>query len=438
MTDLINSLPPISEMMRDAGLEPKKSLGQNFLFDLNLTGKIARSVPDIENTTVCEVGPGPGGLTRALLMAGAQRVVAIEKDKTTESILSKIVDASAGRLEIIFDDALKFFDKTISNPDFINFAGSGSPLAEGCAQRGVSIKDLPSNPELKDRARELRKAGSLPEALLWSEIKNKKINGVNFDRQKIIGNYIVDFFCPSSRLIIEIDDEATHSNKGKYDEKRDDFLKSLGLEVIRFSAKDVLKNMDAVVEMLKRHPALRASLCQRGTRPNQFITDSNQPIAICANLPYNVGTELLIRWLHYVADTRSPINISSMTLMFQREVADRIVARVGDKQYGRLAVLVSLVADAKILFNVPNTAFFPAPRVQSAVVQIIPNMEKIKSLNGLDKIENLTAKLFGNRRKMIRGIMPGVDWSLFELNGTERAEELSPQKFAEIASRLAI
>ncbi|MBN1324907.1 MAG: 16S rRNA (adenine(1518)-N(6)/adenine(1519)-N(6))-dimethyltransferase RsmA [Alphaproteobacteria bacterium] len=275
MKNSIESLPPISEMMRASGLEPKKSFGQNFLFDLNLTNKIARSVPDIENIIVIEVGPGPGGLTRSLLMAGAPRVIAIEKDKTTEPILSKISDASDGRLEIIFDDALRVF-------------------------------------------------------------RENKLSGIN--------------------------------------------------------------------------------------------------AAICSNLPYNIGTELLIQWLHYVSKQDSSIQISSMTLMFQREVAERIIAHVGDKQYGRLAVLVSLVADAKILFNVPNTAFVPQPKVQSAIVQVIPNLEKIKALKNLSKIEELTAKLFGQRRKMIRGIIPNFDWVRFGLMGTERAEELSPQKFSELAS----
>lgn len=277
MKNLLESLPPVSEMMRDSGLEPKKAFGQNFLFDLNLTSKIARSVPDIQNSTVIEVGPGPGGLTRSLLMSGAKRVIAIEKDKTTEPILKKIQDASDGRLEIIFDDALKVFGE-------------------------------------------------------------KKLSGIQ--------------------------------------------------------------------------------------------------AAMCSNLPYNVGTELLIQWLHYISDNKSPIKITSMTLMFQREVAERIVAKVGDNQYGRLAVLVSLIADTKILFNVPNTAFVPRPKVQSAIVQIIPNTEKIKALKDLSKIETLTAKLFGQRRKMIRGIIPNVDWNVFGLIGTERAEELSPQKFAEIASGL--
>ncbi|MBO7066321.1 MAG: 16S rRNA (adenine(1518)-N(6)/adenine(1519)-N(6))-dimethyltransferase RsmA [Alphaproteobacteria bacterium] len=271
MKSNLESLPPVSEMMRDCGLEPKKQFGQNFLFDLNLTGRIARSVPDIEKLPVVEVGPGPAGLTRALLMAGARRVIAIEKDKTTAPILSRVADASDNRLTVIYDDALR-----------------------------------------------------------------------------------VDF----SKL---------------------------------------------------------------GVRE----------YAICANLPYNVGTELLIGWLHKMA---SGAAIKSMTLMFQREVAQRIVAKCGDAQYGRLSILTSLISDAKILFGVPSTAFVPRPKVESAVVQIIPNAKKIKAIGDLSKVENITAKLFGNRRKMIRGILPNIDWTQFGLNGTERAEELPPETFVKIAS----
>lgn len=273
MTDMINSLPPVSSMMRDCGLEPKKQFGQNFLFDLNLTGRIARSVPDIENTPVVEVGPGPAGLTRAILMAGATRVIAIEKDKTTQPILSQVIDASNGRLSVIYDDALR-----------------------------------------------------------------------------------VDF------------------SKLGFDE-----------------------------------------------------------YAICANLPYNVGTELLIGWLQKIA---SGEKIKSLTLMFQKEVALRITSKPGDEHYGRLAVLTSLIADSKILFDVPNTAFVPRPKVQSAVVQIIPNMAKISAISDLSKIERITAKLFGQRRKMIRAIIPNVNWEQFGLSGTERAENLSPEMFAILAQNL--
>ena len=155
--------------------------------------------------------------------------------------------------------------------------------------------------------------------------------------------------------------------------------------------------------------------------------------AICANLPYNVGTELLIGWLQKIAAGEK---IKSLTLMFQREVAMRITAHVGDEHYGRLAVLSSLIADCKILFDVPNTAFFPRPKVQSAVVQIVPNPTKISRIVDIKKIEQITSKLFGQRRKMIRGIIPNVDWSHFGLTGTERAENLSPEMFATLAQNL--
>lgn len=273
MTDSIASLPPVSTMMRAHGLEPKKQFGQNFLFDLNLTGRIARSVPDINVRPVVEVGPGPAGLTRALLMAGAPRVIAIEKDKTTEPILTDVASVSGGRLVVIYDDALR----------------------------------------------------------------------VNFS--------------------------------------------DLGLH----------------------------------------------EYSICANLPYNVGTELLINWLQKIA-TGEPI--MSLTLMFQREVAQRIVASSSDKAYGRLSILTSLIADAKILFDVPNTAFFPMPKVQSSVVQIIPNVNKINKISNLGKIEQITARLFNQRRKMIRAIIPNVNWEQFGLTGSERAENLTPETFALLAENL--
>ena len=274
MTDSVASLPPVSQMMRDAGLEPKKQFGQNFLFDLNLTGRIARAVPDIDKIPVIEVGPGPGGLTRAILAAGAPRVIAIEKDRAAAPILSRIADSASGRLQIVYGDALK-----------TDFAALG------------------------------------------------------------VGEY-----------------------------------------------------------------------------------------AICANLPYNVGTELLIGWLHMIW---SGAPIRSLTLMFQREVAQRIVAR-GGGAYGRLSILTSLIADARILFEVPPTAFVPRPKVYSAVVQIIPNSDKIARLANLGAVEQLTARLFGQRRKMIRSVLPGVDWAAYGITGMERAENQSPEKMAQLAKILVL
>ena len=149
-------------------------------------------------------------------------------------------------------------------------AAKNSPLARGVAgstRRGVAeYCTLPCNSKLKSRARELRKAGSLPEALLWNEIKNKKINGLNFNRQTVIGNYIVDFFCPKTGLVIEIDDKASHDLKGAYDEKREKFLISLGLTTLHIPAKDVLKDISSVVEWIRRHPGTSYHpSSQRGT-----------------------------------------------------------------------------------------------------------------------------------------------------------------------------
>jgi very-short-patch-repair endonuclease len=126
-----------------------------------------------------------------------------------------------------------------------------------------NYKSLPFNPELKDRAKALRKAGILHEALLWLELKNKKLNGLDFDRQKIIGNYIVDFYCAERSVVIEVDG-SSHDNKQDDDFLRDEFLNSLGLTVIRILAKEVLQNLPGVVAFLKDHPALRAPLRGRG------------------------------------------------------------------------------------------------------------------------------------------------------------------------------
>jgi very-short-patch-repair endonuclease/GNAT superfamily N-acetyltransferase len=142
---------------------------------------------------------------------------------------------------------------------FPSFGGVSSQSDDGVVYQDsdrctINYYSLPHNPRLKLRARELRKAGSLPEALFWNQIKTKKLNKLDFDRQKIIGNYIVDFYCASNRLVIEIDDKASHDSKYNYDLKRDEYLKSLGLTVIHIPAESVLKNPVAVFESLVNHP----------------------------------------------------------------------------------------------------------------------------------------------------------------------------------------
>ncbi len=124
-------------------------------------------------------------------------------------------------------------------------------------------KSLPYNPALRDRAKALRKAGMLHEALLWLQLKSKKLNGLDFDRQKIIGNYIVDFYCAEKDVVIEVDGRS-HDSKQQEDAERDQYLNRLGLTVIRLSAKDVLQNMESVVGFLRDHPALAGTPPEEG------------------------------------------------------------------------------------------------------------------------------------------------------------------------------
>lgn len=275
----IDDLPPLREVIRAHGLDARKSLGQNFLLDLNLTSRIARAAGPLEGRTVLEVGPGPGGLTRALLAAGAERVVAIERDERCLPALADVAARYPGRLDVVAGDAL---------------AVDPTPL--------------------------------------------------------------------------------------------------LG----------------------------------------------HGPVRIVANLPYNVGTALLIRWLR--AEPWPPF-WESMTLMFQREVADRIVATPDQpSDYGRLAVLTGLRARARVLFAVSPAAFTPPPKVTSAVVEIRPVERPLPCR--LDALERVTAAAFGQRRKMLRqSLKPlGDAAALLEragIDGARRAETLSVSEFAALANALA-
>lgn len=271
----IDDLPPLRDVIDTHGIAAKKSLGQNFLLDLNLTAKIARLAGDLSGADVLEIGPGPGGLTRGLLAEGARRVLAIEKDPRCMSALAEIADRYPGRLTVINADALEL---------------------------------------------------------------------------------------------------------------------------------DATEHLTA-------------------------------PIKIAANLPYNVGTELLVRWL---TPPEWPPFWDSLTLMFQREVAQRIVAAPGSKAYGRLALLAQWRADARIVLDLPPEAFSPPPKVSSAVVHLTalpaPRYPADPAI-----LNRVVAAAFNQRRKMLRSALkslaPDVEDRLTAagIKPTERAEQVGLEAFCALA-----
>ena len=271
----LQQLAPLKEVIAAHGLAARKSLGQNFLLDLNLTGKIARQAGDISGHDILEIGPGPGGLTRALLAQGARKVVAVEADGRCLPALEEIAATVPGRLEVHHGDALKL-----------------DPL-----------------------------------------------------------------------------------------------------------------------------PMLAA------------------PVAVVANLPYNIGTELLVRWLTPAA---WPPKWDSLTLMFQREVAQRIVAAPGNKAYGRLAVLAQFRCEARICFELPPQAFTPAPKVSSAVVHIRA-LKAPRFPADPEILSDVVARAFNQRRKMLRsslkGLLPDISEALASIgiDPQQRAETVSLQSFCALA-----
>jgi 16S rRNA (adenine1518-N6/adenine1519-N6)-dimethyltransferase len=271
----IDDLPPLRDVIRTHELAAKKSLGQNFLLDLNLTAKIARLAGDLSGSDILEIGPGPGGLTRGLLAEGARRVLAIEKDSRCLAALKDIQSRYPGRLDIVNVDALEF-------------------------------------------------------------------------------------------------------------------------------------------------------------DPSEHLT---APIKVVANLPYNVGTELLIRWL---TPENWPPYWDSLTLMFQKEVAERIVALPGSKAYGRLSILAQWRAEAEIVMDLPPEAFSPAPKVRSAVVHIRARPEPTFPADP-QHLSRIVAAAFNQRRKMLRSSLKGMAKdaeariSAAGIDPTARAETLSIEQFCALS-----
>ena len=279
MNSAYDSLPPLREVIRKHGLAARKSLGQNFLFDLNLAARIARAGGPLFAVTVFEVGPGPGGLTRALLALGAARVIAVERDGRAIAALQEIAALDPDRLEIVAADALTFDPR---------------PCFSG------------------------------------------------------------------------------------------------------------------------------------GT------------IRIIANLPYNIATALLVGWLSIEP---WPPWYDCAILMFQREVAERIVAAPGSKSYGRLSVLVQWRCEARIMFDVNASAFVPPPKVTSSLLRVVPRAAPLACDRRL--LETVTQAAFGQRRKMLRQSLRALGTDVASLiaaaglNPTARAEEISVDGFVALARALA-
>ncbi|MEL6682674.1 MAG: 16S rRNA (adenine(1518)-N(6)/adenine(1519)-N(6))-dimethyltransferase RsmA [Pseudomonadota bacterium] len=274
----IDTLPPLRDVISVHGLAAKKSLGQNFLLDLNLTAKIARLAGDLSTSDILEVGPGPGGLTRGLLAEGARRVLAIEKDPRCTPALAEIAQSYPGRLETLQGDALDI-----------------DPLAH-----------------------------------------------------------------------------------------------------------------------------------------------LTPPIKVAANLPYNVGTELLVRWL---SPSDWPPFWTTLTLMFQREVAQRIVASPGSKAYGRLTILAQWRTDAAIVMDLPPEAFSPPPKVNSAVVHLTA-LPAPRYPADAKMLGTVVATAFNQRRKMLRSALkplsPAIEDHLQQVGipPTERAEQVSLEAFCALSRSL--
>lgn len=274
----INNLPSISQTIKEYNLFAKKKLSQNFILDLNLTNKIINLSDNVKYNSIIEIGPGPGSLTRSLLLNGAKEVIAIEKDKRFIDALQILKIASHNKLIIENEDALN-----------------------------INLKDI--------------------------------INKYNIINAEII-----------------------------------------------------------------------------------------------ANLPYSIATKLLLKWIPF------PKKINQMTLMFQKEVAERITAKPGSKKYGRLSILIGLMAEAKIIMHIPSDAFKPQPKVDSAIVQIKPKINKIMFNKTI--LEEITKNLFNQRRKQIKSTLikfgdPLKICSLLNIAPSLRPEQITLEQYENMAILIA-
>jgi 16S rRNA (adenine1518-N6/adenine1519-N6)-dimethyltransferase len=337
-----DELPPLRETIRRHGLSAKKALGQNFLLDLNLTARIARAGGSLEGITVVEIGPGPGGLTRALLAQHARHVIAIERDSRAIAALGEIGAHYPGRLTVVEGDALEMEWNRAPAPCL---APSSSPLVgegRGGGSGGLGTEVPHSATPTPDPS---------PAEPRWSE----------------------------------------------------------------------------------------GSATQLSDRSRQQPTSvgGGGQTRIIANLPYNIATALLVRWLGIEP---WPPWYDSLVLMFQREVAERIVASPGAKQYGRLAVLAGWRTEAKIMFDVAPSAFVPPPKVTSSVVRLVPRAPPLPCAR--TTLERVTAAAFGQRRKMLRQSLrplagdPQPILAAAGIDPTTRAEEISVEGFVALANAL--
>ena len=272
VTETDSALPPLKQVIAKYGLDARKKLGQHFLLDLNLTGRIARAAGDLAECHVIEIGPGPGGLTRALLAAGAKQITAVETDPRCVTAIGELALAYPGRLKVVEANALETDLSTL---------------------------------------------------------------------------------CPSPRRIV-------------------------------------------------------------------------------ANLPYNIATPLLLNWLRQIDQ------FESLTLMFQKEVADRITAPPGSKAFGRLSVITQWLCEVRHDFNISRTAFTPPPKIDSTVITLTPRPKPLASAE-MKVLEKVTAAAFGQRRKMLRASLRSlnVDLESLDIDPTARAETLTVEQFCAIARAVA-